>query len=336
MLTSNAAIIERALWQELLSTAITQPQELLTALELTPQQVQLREPLTHFRLLVPRGFVSRMQKGNPQDPLLLQVLPQANETQKVMGYQTDPLAESDAIKVPGLLHKYHGRVLLTLTGACAIHCRYCFRQHFPYGANGFSQQRAQQIYDYILEDNSIEEVILSGGDPLILDDNRLAAWVARLETIPHLQRLRIHTRLPIVLPERINADLLHWLAQTRLQTSMVIHSNHPQEIDKEVIQGLRRLRQINIPIFNQAVLLKNVNDSAEILIALNKQLFNYGVLPYYLHMLDPVQGTAHFAVGLDKAKRIMRQMHYQLPGYLVPKLVVEKAYKAAKVLLPYL
>ena len=319
-------------WQVILADAITDVNDLLCELHLeTANITTLSTTDSPFGLRVPRGFVSRMQKGNPNDPLLLQVLPLNQELQLHSAFSTDPLSESQSQPVPGLLHKYHGRVLLTLVGHCAIHCRYCFRRHFPYEPTHTHDQRSQLVLDYIRSHPSIHEVILSGGDPLLVKDEGLSEWVERLADIPHVRRLRIHTRLPIVIPERINETLIEWLTRTRLQPIVVIHCNHANEIDDTVIKAMKQLREAQITVLNQSVLLKNVNDSSEALIHLSEALFSAGVMPYYLHLLDRVQGSAHFEVSESEAVQLVRHMAERLPGYLVPKLVREVAHAPAKV-----
>ena len=276
-----------------------------------------------FPLRVPRGFVARMRPRDPRDPLLRQVLPLAEECLAVEGFGADPVGDLSAMVVPGVLHKYHGRVLLTATGACAVHCRYCFRRHFPYAEANPVVDQWHQALDYIAGDESITEVILSGGDPLSLSDRRLAELTTRLEAIPHLRRLRLHTRLPIVLPERVNDELRDWLGATRLKTAVVVHANHANEVDASVIAALADLKGSGAELLNQSVLLRGVNDSTEALMALSEKLFEAGVLPYYLHLLDKVQGAAHFEVEEVAARRLMAELNRQLPGYLVPRLVRE-------------
>lgn len=313
-------------WQQALSNAITEPQELLTALELPPQLLTAAITASkQFSLRVPRGFVARMQKGNINDPLLRQVLPAGTELDTKTEYSTDPLGETAANLMPGLLHKYQGRVLLITTGACGVNCRYCFRRHFAYAENNPGTSGWEKALDYIAADNSIKEVILSGGDPLITSDQRLANLIEKLAAIPHLTTLRIHSRMPVVLPERITAEFIHHFTATRLKPVLVIHCNHAQEIDYSVTQAMRALRTAGVTLLNQSVLLKGVNDSAAALMNLSEKLFTIGVLPYYLHMLDKVTGAAHFEVPIETAKQLLQEITAQLPGYLVPKLVWEKA-----------
>ncbi|MGQ0656996.1 MAG: EF-P beta-lysylation protein EpmB [Chromatiales bacterium] len=312
-------------WQQELALAITSPLELLRRLEIDPSH--LAEPLaldTGFRMRVPRGYAARMRKGDPADPLLRQVLPIAAELRAAAGYMADPVGDLRAEATPGVLHKYEGRVLLVTTGACAIHCRYCFRRHFPYAESNPAAEEWTNALDYVAGDTSISEVILSGGDPLTLSDARLADLVHRLASISHLQRLRVHTRLPVVLPERIDERCLSWLTGTRLAAVVVIHANHANEIDGAVRDAMRKLRSAAITVLNQSVLLRGVNDSVEALCDLSEVLFDVGALPYYLHLLDPVQGAAHFDVEQERACRLMDGVRTRLPGYLVPRLVREQ------------
>ncbi len=320
-------------WQQALAQAITDPVELCKELALDSKiRAELLFP-KQFPLRVPRRFVARMQKGNPNDPLLLQVLPIAKELSSLSGFCSDPLHEKQVNPVPGLLHKYQGRVLLMPTGACAIHCRFCFRRHFPYDENTPGTSGWEQAFQYIANDPSIEEVILSGGDPLIVKDAILLNLMDRLASIPQVKTLRIHTRIPIVLPERITPSLITLLTNTRLKTVIVIHCNHPQEIDETVEAILQRCQKAGITLLNQFVLLRNINNQAETLIQLCRKLFQAGVLPYYLHLLDPVAGSAHFSVSVAEGQQLIKTMAAQLPGYLVPRLVQEVSGEAAKVTL---
>ena len=324
MITGSPVLRQIPVWQSALARAITDPAELLAAVGLGEEWLPAAQAAARlFPLRVPRGFVQRMQWRDPHDPLLRQVLPLADECLASAGYGVDPVGDLNAMVVPGLLHKYEGRVLLTATGACAVHCRYCFRRHFPYAdANPLADQWRQSL-DYIAGDESITEVILSGGDPLSLSDRRLAELVRRLDAIEHLRRLRLHTRLPIVLPERVNDEMLDWVGATRLKTAIVVHANHANEIDASVVAALKRLKASGTALLNQSVLLRGVNDSAEALMDLSEKLFDAGVLPYYLHLLDKVQGAAHFAVRESDAQQLMAEIGRQLPGYLLPRLVRE-------------
>jgi EF-P beta-lysylation protein EpmB len=324
MIPGSPVLRQVPVWQSALARAITDPAELLAAVGLGDEWLPAaRAAARLFPLRVPRGFVARMRPRDPRDPLLRQVLPLAEECLAVEGFGADPVGDLFAMVVPGVLHKYHGRVLLTATGACAVHCRYCFRRHFPYAEANPVVDQWHQALDYIAGDDSISEVILSGGDPLSLSDRRLADLARRLEAIPHLRRLRLHTRLPVVLPERVNDELRDWLGATRLKTAVVVHANHANEIDSSVIAALARLKASGAELLNQSVLLRGVNDSTEALMALSEKLFEAGVLPYYLHLLDKVQGAAHFEVEEAAARRLMAELNRQLPGYLVPRLVRE-------------
>lgn len=310
-------------WQARLRQSTMTAAQLLARLQIEPPPALAARGQDQFPLRVPPAFLARIRRGDPHDPLLRQVLPLAAEDSEVAGFSHDPVGDGAAQKQPGLLHKYHGRVLLTLTGACAIHCRYCFRRHFPYAEANPARGAWQQTLDYLRADSSITEVILSGGDPLALTDARLAAMAADLGAIKHLKRLRIHSRLPVVLPERITEELLDWLTASRLKPVLVIHSNHANEIGPEAAAALQRLHRRGIHLLNQAVLLAGVNNNARALIDLSETLFENNVLPYYLHMLDAVAGAAHFNVSDAAAGELLEQLRTRLPGYLVPRLVRE-------------
>lgn len=311
-------------WQEELVRAIRDPRELATQLGLDPAALGCApEALAQFPLRVPRPYLARIRRGDAADPLLLQVLPAARELDQVPGYGRDPLHEHTANPVPGLIHKYHGRVLLLPSPACAIHCRYCFRRHFDYAANTPGRQQWQRALAYIRDDASINEVIYSGGDPLAASDTLLAWLTGQIEAIPQVRRLRIHTRLPVVIPARIDQALLHWLGSSRLGRTLVLHINHANEIDREVAAAVQRLRDCGVTVLNQSVLLAGINDCTERLAALSEQLFSAGILPYYLHLLDPVAGAAHFAVTRERAIALHQGLLARLPGYLVPRLVQE-------------
>ena len=332
MLQRNLTSWQRPRWQQSLSEAIKDPSELLTLLELPPDALALSQQMARqFPMRVPHSYAARMRKGDPDDPLLRQILPLHAEELKFSGYYSDPVGDLAAMPLPGLLHKYHGRVLLITTGACGIHCRYCFRRHFPYGDANPAPGSWRSALDYIAADSSIAEVILSGGDPLSLPDQRLAELADQIGTIPHVKRLRIHSRLPIVLPERVDAALQEWLSACPLQKVMVVHANHPNEIDEDTAQALRGLQACGVTVLNQAVLLRGINDSADILSALSEALFSAGVLPYYLHLLDKVKGAAHFDVSEMRAVSLINTLQNRLPGYLVPRLVRETAGTPAKI-----
>lgn len=318
-------------WQQALKQAFSELDELLRYLKLTEQE--LKSPLKNpesFGLRVPREFADLIRKGDPSDPLLLQVLPSGLEAITHPFFKTDPVGDLEARTVPGLLHKYQGRVLIMATGACAVHCRYCFRRHYPYTGATASPQKWQGILDYLRTDPSIREVILSGGDPLMLEDDRLGEWIEQLAGISQLQRLRLHTRLPVVLPQRITGGLMDLLSRSPLQPVIVLHINHPRELSPALITATRTLQAAGITLLNQSVLLRGVNDSEQTLITLSEALFAGGILPYYLHMLDRVAGASHFEVSTEKAKKLHREMRQNLPGYLVPKLVREISGKGSK------
>jgi len=317
-------------WQDLLAGAVRSSDELLRLLEIDPARLGTRPVACGFPLRVPRGFVDRMARGDIHDPLLRQVLPVDAETLPVEGYVPDPLHELAAMPSPGLLHKYRGRALLTVTGACAVHCRYCFRRHFPYPDANPAGEHWDMAIAYLARHPDIHEIILSGGDPLSLSDKRLQALTERLCALPHLHTLRIHSRLPVVLPERVDDGLLAWITRQRLSVVLVVHCNHPNEIDAAVHMAMQRLTRTGATLLNQSVLLRGVNDDAGTLIRLSETLFAAGILPYYLHRLDRVQGAAHFEVGTERARALMGAVHAALPGYLVPRLVEEIPGKPGK------
>ncbi len=283
-----------------------------------------------FPLFVPREFAAKMQPGNLADPLLRQVLPVEQETLAVPGFTADPVGDEAATLTPGLLQKYRGRALLVTTGACAVHCRYCFRRHFPYSQAPKGVEAWQTALKTLAADRSIREVLLSGGDPLMLSDDILRELAGRLADIPHLSRLRIHTRLPVMIPSRINQALLGWLCQSRLRPVMVIHANHPRELGEDVAAALARLSGAGVMLLNQSVLLRGVNDDAQTLIDLSEKLLDQHVMPYYLHQLDRVRGAAHFEVPRAEGIRLVEAMRQALPGYAVPRFVEEIAGDASK------
>jgi len=318
-------------WQELWRDAVTDARELLALLDLSHRADELIAPSdAGFPMRVPRGFVTRMKKGDASDPLLLQVLPRAAELGEMPGFAHDAVGDLDARAARGVLHKYHGRALLIATGSCAVNCRYCFRRHFPYGEETAAANRWQDALAELRADASIEEVILSGGDPLSLSTAKLAELTDALATISHIRRLRIHTRLPIVLPERVDADFLGWLGRLPFGRIVVVHANHANELDDSVARAAADLRAAGATLLNQSVLLRGVNDDAETLQALSERLFECGVLPYYLHQLDRVQGAAHFEVDDDRARALVERLAARLPGYLVPRLVREIAGAGSK------
>ncbi len=311
-------------WLQQLADVITEPHELLRflALDRHPELAQGGDARRLFALRVPRAFAQRMRKGDPRDPLLLQVITDRQEFIDAPGYSTDPLDEQSSV-VPGLLHKYSNRALLLVKGGCAVNCRYCFRRHFPYQDNQGNKRNWQRALDYIRAHAELDEIIFSGGDPLMAKDHELDWLIGELEAIPHLKRLRIHSRLPVVIPARITEDLCQRLARSRLQILLVTHINHAQEIDDALRHGVAMLKRAGVTMLNQSVLLRGVNDDASALAALSNALFDAGILPYYLHVLDKVQGAAHFYVPDDEARAIMRQLLTLVSGYLVPKLARE-------------
>ncbi|PHS13758.1 MAG: EF-P beta-lysylation protein EpmB [Blastopirellula sp.] len=320
----ESTAIKLPVWQQAMKNAIRNMADLARFLELSDDSiVQAEAAVQQFPLFVPQAFAAKMEKGNPNDPLLLQVLPQQQETVDTKGFTSDPVGDSSATLSPGLLQKYHGRALMVVTGACAVHCRYCFRRHFPYSESPKGLEAWLPAIEQLAADDSIQEIILSGGDPLTLVDEKLAILVAELEKIPHLQRLRIHTRLPIMIPERVNSDLLSWLTGSRLTPVMVVHANHPHELDEAVLNSLGQIVDAGVPVLNQAVLLRGVNDDADVLTELCERLVNARVMPYYLHQLDKVTGAAHFEVPKKTGKRLIQQLHGRLPGYAVPRYVEE-------------
>lgn len=312
-------------WQAQLAQAITDPLHLLGLLGIDAATFpHCQSAHQDFQLKVPMAYLAKMTPGDASDPLLLQVMASGRELEPVPGFVADPVGDLDAARTPGLLHKYQGRVLLVTTAACAIHCRYCFRRHFPYEQQQPARQHWQAALDYIRAHGDISEVILSGGDPLSLADNRLAELIEQLGLITHLKRLRIHTRLPVVLPDRISDSLINILSMSRLQTCIVIHANHARELGSAEQLALTRLSNAGIQLLNQSVLLHGINDNIEVLTHLSERLYECRVLPYYLHLLDPVTGAAHFEVNPVEALSLMASLRARLPGYLLPRLVREQ------------
>tara|TARA_R110002111_G_scaffold153375_1_gene220145 strand:- start:97361 stop:98368 length:1008 start_codon:yes stop_codon:yes gene_type:complete len=327
--------LEEITWQKSLSQAIRNPKELIARLELSEN---LLEPalrtVQSFPLMVPLSFLNRMERGNPKDPLLKQVLPIDLENEIVPGFSTDAVGDLDVRQTPGILHKYHGRALLMVSGACAIHCRYCFRRHYPYGEEPRTLAEWEPVWKTLHADPTIQEVILSGGDPLLLTDLRLQELCERISEIPHVKRLRIHSRLPVVLPDRIHTGLLEMfqrLSEKGTVVWMVIHANHPNEIAADAEIAIRKIIQAGITTLNQSVLLKGINDSADTLLKLSEKLINLGVMPYYLHQLDRVTGVAHFEVSEEQGRELIRELRTRLPGYAVPQYVREIAGEPHKI-----
>lgn len=332
MIHRTDSAVQQEKWKIELGNAITSPLELLRLLDLDKTDLARQlDSIPEFRLRVPRCFVSRMRKADPDDPLLRQVLPLAIENRISPGFVKDPVGDLQSETVPGVLHKYHGRALLVTTGACGIHCRYCFRRHFPYSDSNPSVDQWRQALSYIRQTDSISEVLLSGGDPLSLSDQKLSSLIKAIELIPHVKRLRIHSRMPVVLPARIEPQFLNMFDGSRLKTIMVIHANHANEIDVEVHKTMSDLRDSGMTLLNQSVLLRKVNDNVDALADLSEKLFEFGVLPYYLHLLDPVQGAAHFNIEQNEAMVLINHLRTRLPGYMVPRLVWEKPGAAFKI-----
>ncbi|MEM7027596.1 MAG: EF-P beta-lysylation protein EpmB [Pseudomonadota bacterium] len=318
-------------WQNQLASAIKNPRELLNHVGLDANSLGYTQTgIKQFPVRVPLAFASRMQQKNPDDPLLRQVFPYLDEDRVDPAYTFDPLEEKQSLVGPGLLHKYHDRVLMISTSACAIHCRYCFRRHFPYEENRQSKLEWQQRYDYIKSNSDINEVILSGGDPLSLADHKLTDYLHTICQIKHVKRIRIHTRFPIVIPDRITQSLFKTLKRTNKEIIFVLHINHANEIDENVSNSIALMNKLGIMVLNQSVLLKGVNDTTDCLIALSEKLIENRVTPYYLHMLDPVAGTTHFNVSEDEAINLIKTMQNKVSGYLIPKLVRENSDEKSK------
>ncbi|MEM6366583.1 MAG: EF-P beta-lysylation protein EpmB [Planctomycetota bacterium] len=317
---------ERPTWQRSLHNAIRSRNELLQFVGLPVDQA----PETDFRVLVTREFAGRMRKQDPDDPLLKQVLPDAAESDHVEGFTSNPVGDDAARVAPGLLHKYAGRALIITTGACAVHCRYCFRRDYPYIETSDRSHKYRDAVEAVAADSSIDEVILSGGDPLTLTDHAMAKLVTKIESVDHVSRLRIHSRIPIVLPSRITQSLIHRLQRSRLSIWWVVHINHPAELDETTLKALSSLVKAGFPVLNQSVLLRGINDNVGILAELSTRLINAQVMPYYLHQLDRVHGAAHFEVAEDTGLALVAKLRERLPGYAVPQYVREIAGEASK------
>lgn len=334
--TRGQASPDTASWQQALSDLVTDPRELLALLDLDPSLLPAALLADRdFRLRVPRAFLGRMRRGDPADPLLRQVLPAGEEAAVVPGYSGDPLAEHRHARAAGLLQKYQGRVLVIAAGACAVNCRYCFRRHYPYDDNTPDTEQWKRLLANVADDASIEEVILSGGDPLMVSNRRLSWITSELAAIPHVTRLRVHTRLPVVIPARVDDALPSILAGTRLAPVLVIHANHANELDEDVRLAMARLADAGITLLNQSVLLRGVNDSADVLAELSRRLLACRVLPYYLHLLDRVAGAAHFDVPETEAATLLQDLAGRLPGYLLPRLVREIPGQPGKTPIPF-
>ena len=310
-------------WRRQYRDVITSARELLAELDLSYLIERVPADAAGFALRVPRAFVARMQRGNPDDPLLRQVLPLDEEALPAAGFSLDAVGDLASRDARGVLHKYEGRALLIATGSCAVNCRYCFRRHFPYGDESAAANSWRDAIDWIQHNPDINEVLLSGGDPLSLSTRKLTELTDALRLVPHLRRLRIHSRLPVVLPARVDQELLNWIEALPWPVVVVIHANHAQELADDVAGACRALARCGVRLYNQSVLLRGVNDSVEALAALSERLFELGVQPYYLHQLDRVAGTAHFEVNDDQASALYEALRAHLPGYLLPRLVRE-------------
>ncbi len=326
MIPETGSRVQASAWQKALADGFSDVSTLLEYLQIEASAVTDHTLASQqFALRVPQGFAELMRKGDPQDPLLLQILPTANEMDPAAGFNSDPVGDHKAEQSPGLLRKYHGRILIITTGACAVHCRYCFRRHYPYTRATATASQWCQVMEYLRSSPAIEEVILSGGDPLMASDDKLAGWLQQLEALPQIKRLRIHTRLPVVLPQRITEELVAVLQRCAINKVMVIHANHPNELAPAVADGLEKLATAGVTLLNQSVLLKGVNDSCDTLARLSYRLFEIGVLPYYLHLLDRVEGAAHFELDESAIRILQQQLLTELPGYLMPRMVREIA-----------
>ena len=323
-MTTVAEIHVSDAWQRSMRDGIATVQELLECVQVDANHIDAMQPSRgEFPIRVPRSYAARMRKGDPADPLLLQVLPLHAERMDVPGFEPDPLRET-GLASQGVLKKYRGRALLVTTPACPVHCRYCFRRHFPYADQVAAQDRWGPALRTLRGMTDVTEVILSGGDPLSLTNRRLGQLLHLIEGLEHIDTVRFHTRFPVVLPERVDDGLLTLLSTSRLHTVMVVHCNHANEIDRSVRAALEAVARTGTVLLNQSVLLKGINDNADRLESLSRALFSCGVLPYYLHLLDPVSGAAHFDVPASRGTGLIQELRRRLPGYLVPRLVREE------------
>ncbi len=328
---ATASSCEESAWQQEMKQAIRSSLGLCEFLKIPPTAINVEE--NDFPVFVPRSFAARMNPGDPADPLLLQVIAQSQESLPIEGYEKDPNGEATAVLAAGVLRKYSSRALMITSGACAVHCRYCFRRHYPYSDSPSGLEQWQSSLQAIAQDTNIEEVILSGGDPLVLSDQSIGHLLGALAEIPHVKHVRFHTRTPVIIASRMTSTLLSHLKSTRLKVWFVIHSNHANELDGEVLASLSKLQQIGIPVLNQAVLLRRVNDNEDALYALCKRLIDAQITPYYLHQLDEVAGAAHFYVSPDRGRELISAIRKRLPGYAVPRYVKEIAGEQSKTVL---
>lgn len=336
---SDESVAERpGTWQESLRRAVRSLDELLELLSLSRDQLPALDPTPGFPLLVPREYVRRMELSNPRDPLLLQVLPLAEENLQVSGFDSDAVGDSHSARLPGVLHKYQSRALLIATGLCAVHCRYCFRRHYPYEESPTSLSQWDSSLGYVQDNPQIDEVILSGGDPLSLGNAKLFGLLGKIASIEHVTRIRIHTRFPVMIPSRIDQDFLErletgLLSETRKSVWMVLHVNHAREIDRQLIDACHELRRAGVILLNQSVLLRGINDTLESQRDLCKQLADVGIVPYYLHQLDRVAGAAHFECDASTGESLVAGLRMELSGYAVPRFVRETAGEPSKTLI---
>ena len=328
---ATASSCEESAWQQEMKQAIRSSLGLCEFLKIPPTAINVEE--NDFPVFVPRSFAARMNPGDPADPLLLQVIAQSQESLPIEGYEKDPNGEATAVLAAGVLRKYSSRALMITSGACAVHCRYCFRRHYPYSDSPSGLEQWQSSLQAIAQDTNIEEVILSGGDPLVLSDQSIGQLLSALADIPHVKHVRFHKRTPVIIASRMTSTLLSHLKSTRLKVWFVIHSNHANELDREVLASLSKLQQIGIPVLNQAVLLRRVNDNEDALYALCKRLIDAQITPYYLHQLDEVAGAAHFYVSPDRGRELISAIRKRLPGYAVPRYVKEIAGEQSKTVL---
>ncbi len=333
-ISTNLPWINNA-WKALLKNNITSLSELLSKLHINKEDLNISEEgIKQFPISVTQHFVKLMEIKNTNDPLFLQIFADKEESNHASGYSQDPLHENTTKEPYGIIHKYKGRLLLVLTGACAIHCRYCFRRHFDYKNHQLTRKLKQDLSKYLFQKTDLNEIILSGGDPLTLDTNYLKEVLAPSLQLKQIKRLRFHTRTPVVLPQRIDTSFIDWIQSIKQQIIMVLHINHPKEISPELQHAVLALKQVGVTVFNQSVLLKNINDTSQIQCNLQEKLFECGIIPYYLSVLDKVQGAHHYNVSVENAKYIIQEVQKQLPGYMVPKLVAEIPDRDSKTLIP--
>ncbi|MEM7558110.1 MAG: EF-P beta-lysylation protein EpmB [Planctomycetota bacterium] len=334
ILPGNALPVEGSFepvdWRASLRAAFRSSTDLCDFLGVDPK-VACPQAESDFPIMVPREYAQRMEPGDPRGPLLLQVLSQSAELAD--SGELDPVGELPAERHKGLLQKYDHRVLLILSGACAVHCRYCFRRNYPYDDAAKGRAEWQEWLELLAADSTIEDVIFSGGDPLSIGDDRLAWFVGEVSKISHIRRLRFHTRLPVVIPSRVTSEFTSLLDFVGQAVYVVLHINHAQELDDSVWDAIRRLQRAGVQVLNQAVLLRGINDNFEALRELCVQLADRQVLPYYLHQLDPVRGGMHFQVPDAEAIELVDALRGNLPGYAVPRLVRELSGEASKTLI---